>query len=145
MLSDLGSKAEEYFRKGYNGAEALAKAIAEMYQIDYKWASNIATPFGGGLGGKGSICGCLAGGMIGIGYLYGRTDAEDKEKKTLAYEKAKLFYERFMDKFGTVSCRELCGMDLSTEEGREQFEKENIRGKCAEYVRESGNMLADIL
>ncbi len=77
MFSNLGLIAEDYFKKGYNCAEALSKAVAEKCQIGCESIPNIATPFGAGIGGKGSLCACLSGGVVAIGLLYGRSDAKE--------------------------------------------------------------------
>ncbi|MFQ5884786.1 MAG: C-GCAxxG-C-C family protein [Thermoplasmata archaeon] len=145
MLSNLGLVAEEYFKKGYNCAEALSRAVAEKCQIGCESIPNVATPFGAGIGGKGSVCGCLSGGVMGIGLLYGRSDPNDMDRKKQAYEKAKLFYDRIAERFGTTNCLDICGVDLSTEEGLNRFHDENIREKCAKYVREAGDILSEIL
>lgn len=145
MLSNLGLMAEDYFKKGYNCAEALCRAVAEKCQIGCESIPNIATPFGGGIGGKGSVCGCLSGGVMGIGLLYGRSEATDMERKKQAYQKAKQFFDKFVEKYGTTNCLDLCGVDISTEEGLKRFHDDNIRDECAKYVREVGDILAEIL
>ncbi len=137
--------AEELFKQGYNCAEALSCAVAEKCHIESRSIPHVATPFGGGMGGKGSDCGCLTGGIMGIGLLYGRSDPEDDERKKLAYEKAKLFYDNFVDSYGTTRCIELCGVDISTEEGLKRFHDEGLRDKCGKFVRETGDMLSKIL
>lgn len=145
MLSNLGILAEEYFRKEFNCAEALSNAVAEKCHIESKSITHVATPFGGGIGGKGSLCGCLTGGIMGIGLLYGRSDPEEMERKKMSYEKAKLYYDRFVEKFGSPNCIDLCGVDISTQEGMDRFHNEGLRENCVEYVRESGNLLSKIL
>jgi C_GCAxxG_C_C family probable redox protein len=145
MLSNLGSTAEEYFRKDFNCAEAISSAVAEKCHIESRSIPHVATPFGAGIGGKGSVCGCLSGGIMGIGLLYGRSDPEEKERKKLAYEKAKLYYDQFVEKFGSPNCIDLCGVDISTPEGLDRFHDEGFRDKCAQFVRESGEILSKIL
>lgn len=145
MLTGLGSTAEELFRQGFNCAEALSSAVAEKMHIGSKAIPHVATPFGAGMGGKGDACGCLAGGLMGVGLMYGRSDPTDKDRKELAYGKAKLFYDKFIERFGSTNCIDLCGVDLSTEEGLKRFHDEGMREKCAKFVRESGDILAEIL
>jgi C_GCAxxG_C_C family probable redox protein len=145
MLSDIGPLAEDYFRRGYNCAEALSRAVAKKADVKCEFVPNFATPLGAGIGGKGSVCACLTGGALGIGLLYGRADAEDTEKKMVAYEKAKLLYDKFVEKFGATNCKDICGADLSTQEGLERFHKEGLRDNCAKYVKETGDILSEIL
>jgi C_GCAxxG_C_C family probable redox protein len=145
MLSNLGTLAEEYFKKEFNCAEALSSAVAEKCHIESRSIPHVATPFGAGIGGKGSVCGCLTGGIMGIGLLYGRSDPEEKERKRLSYEKAMLFYDKFVQKFGSPNCIDLCGVDISTQEGLDRFHDEGLREKCSKFVNEAGNLLSEIL
>jgi C_GCAxxG_C_C family probable redox protein len=145
MLSNLGTLAEEYFKKEFNCAESLSNAVAEKCHIECRSIPHVATPFGAGIGGKGSVCGCLTGGIMGIGLLYGRSDPKEMERKKLSYEKAKLFYDKFVEKFGSPNCIDLCGADISTQEGLDRFHDEGLREKCTEFVREAGDLLAEIL
>ncbi|MCK4443352.1 MAG: C_GCAxxG_C_C family protein [Thermoplasmata archaeon] len=145
MLSNLGSTAEELFKKGFNCAEALSSAVAEDCHIESRAIPHIATPFGAGMGGKGNACGCLTGGIMGIGLMYGRSDPTDNERKKLAYEKTKLFYDKFVERFGSTNCIDLCGADISTEEGLKRFHDEGLREKCGKFVHETGDLLAKIL
>ena len=63
----------------------------------------MATPFGGGVGGtREELCGALAGGVMVIGALYGRTEAGPDE--TQAYEFAKRYHAAFLAEFGHTQC-----------------------------------------
>jgi C_GCAxxG_C_C family probable redox protein len=63
----------------------------------------MATPFGGGVAGtREELCGALAGGVMAIGALYGRTDAGPDE--TQAYQFAKQYREAFLAAFGHTQC-----------------------------------------
>ncbi len=145
MLSNLGTTAEELFKKGFNCAEALSSAVAENCHIESRAIPHIATPFGAGMGGKGNACGCLTGGIMGIGLMYGRSDPEDMERKKMAYEKTKLFCDKFVERFGSTNCIDLCRTDISTEEGLKRFHDEGLREKCGKFVYETGDLLAEIL
>lgn len=73
----------------------------------------------GGLGNTGAVCGAVIGGAMAIGLKRGRSEAMDEAFQTLGL--AQEFRRRFEAEMGTISCRELTGMDLSTEEGVQQF------------------------
>jgi C_GCAxxG_C_C family probable redox protein len=63
----------------------------------------LATPFGGGVGGtREELCGALAGGVMAIGALYGRTDSSQNDEQ--AYALAKGYREAFVAAFGTTQC-----------------------------------------
>ncbi len=145
MFSNLGTIAEDLFRQGFNCAEALSSAVAENLHIESRAIPHIATPFGAGMGGKGNACGCLTGGIMGIGLTYGRSDPKDVDRKKMAYEKTKLFCDKFTERFGSINCIDLCGIDISNEEGLKRYHDEGLRDKCAEFVRETGEILSQIL
>lgn len=145
MLSNLGTTAEELFRQGFNCAEALSSAVAENCHIESRAIPHIATPFGAGMGGKGGACGCLTGGMMGIGLMYGRSDPNDLQRKKMAYEKTKRFHDQFIKRFGSTNCLDICGTDISTEENLKKFHDEGKRDECAKVVRETAAILAEIL
>ena len=66
-------------------------------------AIRMANPFGGGVGGtREELCGALAGGLLVIGALYGRTDSSQDDK--LCYDFAKQFRQAFLDAFGHTQC-----------------------------------------
>jgi len=52
-----------------------------MHAVPGKNSWKIATPFGGGIGRRGSVCGAVSGTIMAIGLKYGRMESdEDKEK-----------------------------------------------------------------
>jgi C_GCAxxG_C_C family probable redox protein len=66
----------------------------------------VANGFGGGVAGtREELCGALAGGIVLLGYLHGRTDNVGSDDPV--YERAKAFRERFLGVFGDTICRKL--------------------------------------
>ena len=79
----------------------------------------IATAFGGGMGGTGSVCGAVVGAVMAVGLRHGR--AEPSERDARAYALNQELRRRFEAEMGSIGCRELTGMDLSTPEGVKRF------------------------
>ncbi len=71
-----GEMAFKYHKSGFHCAESVSKAIMEVYGSNISHdIPKVATAFGGGLGRtKQDICGGLTGGIIAIGFLYGRSE-----------------------------------------------------------------------
>jgi C_GCAxxG_C_C family probable redox protein len=66
----------------------------------------VGTPFGRGLGkSQQQMCGALAGGVIVIGALYGRSDKE--ADSDLCHAVASRFQERWLEAFGHTKCHDL--------------------------------------
>ena len=60
---------------------------------------------------------------------------EGAEAKERSYERAAHVVGAFRGRFGTILCRELIDLDLSEPEGRETYQRKNIRDKyCVDYV-----------
>ena len=128
----------------YNCAESLLLAAAEHLRKCTPSIPCIATPFGGGMGRKGSVCGALTGALMALGLVYGRSKpAEDKER---IYGLTRELYDGFTKKFESPFCSELIDCDLGTTEGRDKYHKLNVRDlKCKNYVSFCGERLAEML
>ena len=78
-----------------------------------------ASMFAGGMGNAGSVCGSVIGAMMAIGLKKGRADSMEGMLGNL--QVAAEFRRRFEAEMGTISCRELTGIDLTTPEGLGEF------------------------
>ncbi len=92
--------------------------------IENEVIPRIASGFGGGIGGTGAVCGAVVGGTMVIGLKRGRDDAS--EDRFGAWRIVQEFRRRFEAEMGHICCHELTGIDLSTEEGREQFRSSDV-------------------
>lgn len=119
------------FLSGYNCAESVLLTLARRQNVESPIIPKIATPFGGGMARIGSICGCVTGGLMGIGLRLGRTrSTEDREK---AYSAANDFLNAFEKRFGSLTCYDLIGCDFRTPEGHKRWD-EIKESKCAKFV-----------
>ena len=133
--SQASKTAFEYHKSGFHCAESVSKAIMEVYgsKISHD-IIKVATSFGGGLGRtKQDICGGLAGAIIAIGFLYGRS--EPGADWTLASDLAAELRKRFVQNHGTTNC----GILL------EAFGPQENMMRCKQLSGEVAGILADIL
>jgi C_GCAxxG_C_C family probable redox protein len=133
-VNEIVDKALSYFRSGYNCAESTLLAIAkDAFGTDSDLIPKIATGFGGGISRQGYVCGAVSGAVMGFGLKYGRNSPEELRART--YNRVVEFYKQFLEKFGSVVCKELSGCDLSTIEGIRKFREENVHErKCSRFV-----------
>ena len=133
--SKAGEKAFNYHKSGYHCAEAVSKAIIEAYDVDNgNYIPKAATAFGGGVGRtKQEICGALSGGIIALGYLFGRCEPETDW--TDASDLAAKLKHQFVQKYGTTNC----GALLAT------FGPQDNMMRCKQLSGEVADMLADII
>ena len=79
----------------------------------------IAFGFAGGIGNTGAVCGAVAGAVMAIGLKTEKGDTMEEVLRNLAVVRE--FRRRFEAEMGDIRCRELTGLDLSTEEGLKQL------------------------
>ena len=99
-------------------------AVSRQLGINSELIPRIATPFGGGIGGSGEVCGAVVGSVMAIGLKYGREEPSQSNQQ--AYALAREFCQRFEEETGSLSCRELTGMDLSTPEGIRAYRSSDV-------------------
>lgn len=128
-------KAKAYFNNNFNCSQAVFTTFATEFGLEEELALKLATQFGGGAR-KGEMCGAVSGALMALGLKYGHCDAKNAEEKGRAYQIAEDFMNRFMEKKGTVVCRELLGYDLSKTEDMEKIQELNLfKTTCPEMVR----------
>ena len=128
-------KAQEYLSNNFNCSQAVFTTFATEMGLDEELALKIATQFGGGAR-KGEMCGAVSGALMVLGLKYGHCHSENEEEKGRAYRISEDFMNRFIQKNGTVVCRELLGYDLSEPEDMKKIKELNLfKTTCSEMVR----------
>ncbi len=96
--------------------------------------------------GTAGTCGAVTGGLMVIGLKYGKCESEDDAAKQICQEKGRQFLARFTEKHSVLTCRELLGCDISTEEGRAFHEANQLKEKrCVGFVTDAVGILEEIL
>lgn len=138
-------KAEKYFSNNFNCSQAVFTTFAAEMGLDEELALKIATQFGGGAR-KGEMCGAVSGALMVLGLKYGHCHAENAEEKKKAYQIAEEFMNRFIEKKGTVVCRELLGYDVSKTEDMEKIRELNLfQTTCPEMIRCATEIVDEML
>ena len=105
---DRCAKAYEYHKQGYNCAQSVAGAFADLTGLAPEQLMAATGGFGGGVGGShAELCGAVSGGVLVLSLLYPHTDGADKAGKVAVYAKAKEFRRRFEEVFGLTRCGDL--------------------------------------
>lgn len=103
-------KAKANFLNGCNCAQAVFLAFADE-QMDRDTAMRLAAGLGGGMAGMRGICGAVTGIFLAYGLLRGSNDPTDQERKKDCYETLRRLAGEFEQREGTLSCRQLLGLD----------------------------------
>jgi C_GCAxxG_C_C family probable redox protein len=104
----------------------------------------IAFYFAGGIGNTGAVCGAVVGAVMAIGLKLGRANIMEEGLGNLPV--AGELRRRFEAEMGTINCRELTGVDLTTEEGLKQSMSSDIPQKvCFPAVATAYRLVVDLL
>ena len=145
MSSEKVEKAASYFDNGFCCSQAVFATFAMEYGIPEELALKIATQFGGGAR-KGEMCGSVSGALMALGLKYGYSDGTAQTEKDLAHQKAEEFMDRFIEKKGTVVCRELLGRDLSKSGELDKCRELGLFNSiCPEMVRCAAEIVEQML
>jgi len=132
---EVSKKAVKLFKeKGYMWSEAVFSAVAENLLSEIP--VNLASCFGGGIGGKKHLCGAIAGAILALGIKYGRKNLT-KEEKLKAFSASSKLYEKFKETFYSVECWELTNC--------EQDEKKRKQEICPKYVEKATFLAVEII
>jgi len=138
--------AHSLFGEEFNCAQSVFTAFAKSANLDPQLALKIAAPFGAGIGRMGQTCGAVSGALMAIGLCFGNDDAQDQDSKEKAYLLARTFYERFMQKNQSTTCRELIGYDVSQPEELAQAREAGVfSSRCPRLVEDAAEILVTLL
>lgn len=102
--------AEQNFLKGYNCAQSLMLAFADLLPIgDRELLSSIASPFGGGMGRLREVCGAVSASYMVLGMLKGYSGPETGNPKKELYARVQELAEMYRQANGSIICHELLG------------------------------------
>ena len=109
-------------------------AVAESQGIESDLLPRIATGFCSGLARTGGLCGALSGGIMALNLLTGRS--EPGASVEVNYALVGELIDQYEEKFGSINCKELTGVDLGTGEGQAKFREKNQITNCLNYAEE---------
>ena len=104
---DRQYKAATLFVEGYNCAQAVAMAFADMIGLDEKFCAKAVSSFGGGMGRLREVCGAVSGMLFVAGILYGYDTKDDDAIKKEHYTRVQELAGKFRDEVGSIICREI--------------------------------------
>lgn len=114
--------------------------------MDRETALRVAGAFGAGMARTGETCGAVTGSLMVIGLNHAKTRKDDDDSRERAYALAQEFMDTFRERNGSLLCRDILGVDVSTPEGIADVRKRDLfRTTCPKFVRNAGEILEEIL
>lgn len=129
-----------------NCAQTVVTAFCGDLGIDRNLALKIAMGFGGGMGRTARTCGAVTGAYIVLGLAQEISPENPRATIDLTYVLMKKFNQKFVNKHGSMVCKELLGIDVSTKKGSaEAHRKEVFANLCPNFVETSVKILEGML
>lgn len=116
IAASRAEKARELYLEGYNCAQAVALAFADLTGTDVETVKLASAPFGGGMGRLGEVCGAVSGMLMTLSFVR-RRDTLDAREKAALYNEERVIAERFRTRAGSILCRDLLIMRAGKKEG----------------------------
>ncbi|MBI5017900.1 MAG: C_GCAxxG_C_C family protein [Deltaproteobacteria bacterium] len=153
-IEEIRQRARGNFSLGYNCAECITEAVLSLVDTGLpEEAKKLATGFGGGIGLYGDTCGALAGAVMAVSAVHGRTalpagadrkDVAAKSKEELygrpgLYRLFNQLPNQFKEKFGSTLCREIAGP------WQEQWLCRDHALHCREVITEAARIAAELI
>ena len=137
-------KAEKMFgAEGLFCAESVLTAVSDEAGVISPLIPRIATGFCAGIARTCGMCGAVTGGIMALGIIYGRDNAEQSYETV--YEKVQQFLRAFEKEYSSVNCFELTGCDLGKEEERQAFIEKGMMERCRQFTGRAASLVAELI
>lgn len=100
----------ELFKSGYNCAQAVVGAFADLYSVPQDVALRMSASFGGGMGRMRLTCGAASGMFLLAGLENGCATTESPQKRAENYALVQELAAEFKEENGSLTCAELLGL-----------------------------------
>ena len=137
--------AAKLFYDGYNCAQAVTIAFADVTGLTEDFSAGMASSFGGGMGRMREVCGAVSGMLLVAGILYGYKGNEGDEVKKAHYARVQELAGQFREQVGSIVCREILKNPPSDPAPTPRTEEYYKMRPCARMVYLATQILDDYL
>lgn len=110
-IEERVAEIKEKHVKGYNCAQIVLCAYADVLGIDEETLFRISEGFGAGMGGMMQTCGAVTAMFMALGLSNSSGDLQACDTKAKTMKKVRDLAAAFEQKNGSIICRELKGID----------------------------------
>ncbi len=138
--------AFQRLKSGYSCSQSVFSVFAEDLGLDKEASLKVSSAFGGGIAGMGRTCGAVIGALMALGLKYGSADASQEHEEKEIYKYADEFLSRIKSKSGTVTCKEILGVDLGRPDGLKTAREKGLFEKnCPPFIQLSIEIADEII
>ena len=127
------------FNQKFHCSQCVMYHTAEDYGLDRDLALRLSAGLGGGCF-HGDVCGTVSAAVLTLGLVYGFDKPNSTEENALMVEKLQEFENRFIEKNGSIVCRELLGGSFTDPEIAK-----SMACKCPQFCVDACDILDDML
>lgn len=147
-IEDRVYLATELFGEGYNCAQSVFLAYADVFDLPVDLAKSLSVSFGGGMGRMREMCGTVSAMAMLAGLKYPVPDQKDMEARRRNYAIVQLMAEQFKKKHQTLICRNLLPAAAAAQRDAAPSERtsEYYRQRpCVRYVADAARIAGEML
>ena len=149
-VNERVERAMEYFKSGYNCAQAVAMAYNDIMEMSVEQVAKLTAPFGGGMGRMREVCGTVSGMTVLAGAISPAVNPQDLEERKQNYALVQYFAEQFRKENGDIVCRRLLGLEPIVERAETPMPSERTaeyykKRPCVEYVGCAARIVGEYL
>ncbi|MFI3296511.1 MAG: C-GCAxxG-C-C family protein [bacterium] len=146
-VTERAKRAKRLFKEGYNCAQSVFMAFADLYSLDAAMAATISGSFGGGIGRMREVCGACSGMFLTASMAIPTHDVKDKAAKAANYKMVQELAAEFKAENGSIICRELLGLtdNVPTSITGERLQAATKKRPCDELVYMAAEILGNQL
>jgi len=122
--------------------ESLLCAGCEAIGVRCDLVPDIALGLGGGVGLQGETCGAVTGAALAVSVAWAKKTPLYDDRKMATFESAGRICDALKAKWGSVTCRKLCGLNLARPGGLEKLMAGVKAEKCTGFVKDAARELA---
>ena len=150
IIEERVSRAVEYFKSGYNCAQAVVMAFDDVMGYAPEELARLASSFGGGMGRMREVCGTVSGMAMVASAISPAVNPQNLEERKANYALVQQFANRFREENGDIVCRRLLGLEPMVEHNETAMpsvrtEEYYRKRPCAEYVGCAARIVAQYL
>lgn len=140
---DRAKLAKEYHDNGYNCAQAVGCAFADVIGLEVERVAGMLGCFGGGFR-AGEVCGVVSGAAMVLGAKWPHKDPADAVAKELTAQKIKDFNKRFLARFPSLRCDDIKPLPLALDKSPAS-QRLGVEKVCQVYIVAAVEIVEEML
>lgn len=137
--------ALDLFHSGYNCAQSVLLAYADLSGHNPEILEALSLGFGGGMGRLQKTCGAVTGAFMVIGLHVSSVVKDPENRPEYTRKLVREFHSRFLLEHRSIECIEIIGYDINTADAQDKVRQQERKEKfCNPCVANAVNILNEL-